>query len=232
MTRLNWNRPRRQHVAWYDATLLPWDSRQQSPDRIAGSLVARAKPNKPKLVAKPVVITAIESPAVPAGAFLEKAALCTRKLEQARDALSEAFEARIWCDGSASPNPGPMGWGIVIEAAGRKIELAGGGMHGTNNRAELTAAMLALMVVPDKCRTTISADSQYLTRGAADWSAGWKRKGWRKKGVLMLNADLWQDLDRLTSGRSVCWQLVRGHNGNRNNEIADRLATLGRGGGK
>jgi ribonuclease HI len=231
MTRLNWNRPRREYVAWYDAPLPPWDSRLQSPDRIAGSLVAGAKPSKPKLVAKPLVRTAIQSPAVAAGAFAGKATLRTRDLEQARQALFGATEARVWCDGGCSPNPGQMGYGALIVAGTVRVELYGGGENGTCNIAELKAALMGLAVLPARCSVTMHADSRYTVDGITSWIKGWKKNGFKTKtGGPVKNRQLWTALDGLSVSRSIRWVWTRGHVGDVGNELADRLAALGRGG--
>src|SRR5258708_38579052 len=103
--RLNWNKPRRVFPRWYEAELLPWDNRLENPGRIARSLV-RQKTSDQKLAAPAVVKPVTQSPAVAAGAFAGKATLRTRDLAQARRALATATDARVWCDGGCSPNPG------------------------------------------------------------------------------------------------------------------------------
>jgi ribonuclease HI len=124
-----------------------------------------------------------------------------------------------------------MGLGCVIVVDGERVEICAGGDPGTNNHAELGAALLALSVLPPQCRVTIYADSQYLVFGITKWIGNWRRKDFKRNGDPIPNADLWLQLDAINSGRSIRWEWVRGHVGNRGNDLADRLATLGRRGG-
>lgn len=144
--------------------------------------------------------------------------------------LQLAVSAVVHTDGGCEPNPGTGGWGVVIDSAlgERRIELCGGERSTTNNRMEMTAAIVALTVLPSACATTIVTDSQYLVNGMTKWVAGWRRNGFKKKGTAIPNADLWRTLDALSAGRTVDWRWVRGHNGNALNERADQLATDGR----
>ncbi|MEM8871206.1 MAG: ribonuclease HI, partial [Pseudomonadota bacterium] len=104
-------------------------------------------------------------------------------------------------DGACSGNPGPGGWGVVIQAReGTRIvkerELNGGAAETTNNRMELTAAIEALRALERTTALTIVTDSTYVRDGITKWIHGWKRNGWKtsaKKPVK--NADLWQDLE-------------------------------------
>jgi ribonuclease HI len=121
-----------------------------------------------------------------------------------------------------------MGLGAVLVITGGRVELYAGGMDGTNNAAELAAAHMALEALPAGCRVTLYADSQYLIFGMSKWIDGWRRKNFQRGGMDIPNADLWRALDVLNSRRSIRWEWLRGHCGNRGNEIADQLATLGR----
>jgi ribonuclease HI len=180
---------------------------------------------------KPLVRTAIQSPAVAAGAFAGKATLRTRDLEQARQALFGATEARVWCDGGCSPNPGQMGYGALIVAGTVRVELYGGGENGTCNIAELKAALMGLAVLPARCSVTMHADSRYTVDGITSWIKGWKKNGFKTKtGGPVKNRQLWTALDGLSVSRSIRWVWTRGHVGDVGNELADRLAALGRGG--
>jgi ribonuclease HI len=139
-----------------------------------------------------------------------------------------AAEAVVFCDGCSEPNPGTEGMGAVILVGAERIELYNGGGQGTNNSAELGAALLALEALPPQCRVTVYSDSQYAIFGMTKWLDGWRRKGFVRGGEAIPNAALWRCLDEINSGRSIRWEWVRGHNGNRGNELADELATLGR----
>jgi ribonuclease HI len=222
MGSLNWNRPRRAFVPWYDRDLLPEMPAARAPVKVKRMAPpVRAKKYRPQPAAKPL--------AVAAGALAGTAALRTKEIGQARKALATATEAVVWCDGSAAPtNPGTMGMGTVIAAGSARVELYGGGTFGSNNAAELGAAILALEALPSQCRVTVCADSQYLVFGITKWIGGWRRKDFKRGGAPIPNAGLWRELDALNSSRSIRWQWIPGHSGNRGNEIADRLASLGR----
>jgi ribonuclease HI len=131
----------------------------------------------------------------------------------------------IHTDGACSGNPGPGGWGAILEWNGHKRELKGGEPHTTNNRMELMAAIMALEALKRPCNVEVHTDSQYLRDGITKWIHGWKRNGWRtadKKPVK--NADLWQRLDAALARHNVSWHWVRGHAGHDLNERADELA--------
>ena len=134
----------------------------------------------------------------------------------------------IWTDGACSGNPGPGGWGAILEFKGREKEIFGGAPDTTNNRMELTAAIEALKALSRACEVELHTDSEYLRNGITKWIHGWKRNGWRtadKKPVK--NADLWQALDTLIATHDVDWHWVRGHAGHDINERADELARKG-----
>jgi ribonuclease HI len=131
----------------------------------------------------------------------------------------------IHTDGACSGNPGPGGWGAILEWGGRRREIKGGEAHTTNNRMELMAAISALETLKRPCDVDLHTDSQYLRQGITSWIHGWKRNGWRtadKKPVK--NADLWQRLDGAVACHTVHWHWVRGHSGHDLNERADELA--------
>jgi ribonuclease HI len=131
----------------------------------------------------------------------------------------------IHTDGACSGNPGPGGWGAILEWGGRKRELKGGEPHTTNNRMELMAAIVALEALKRPCEVDLYTDSQYLRQGITSWIATWRRNGWRtadRKPVK--NADLWQRLEAAVARHRVHWHWVRGHAGHDLNERADELA--------
>jgi ribonuclease HI len=134
----------------------------------------------------------------------------------------------IHTDGACSGNPGPGGWGAILEFDGRKKELFGGEAHTTNNRMELSAAIEALKALKKPSQVEVHTDSEYLRNGITKWIHGWKKNGWRtadRKPVK--NADLWQALDALILLHGVSWHWVRGHAGHDLNERADELAREG-----
>jgi ribonuclease HI len=131
----------------------------------------------------------------------------------------------IHTDGACSGNPGPGGWGAILEWGDHRREIKGGEPHTTNNRMELMAAISALETLKRPCDVDLHTDSQYLRQGIMSWIHGWKRNGWRtadKKPVK--NVDLWQRLDAAIARHTVQWHWVRGHAGHDLNERADELA--------
>jgi ribonuclease HI len=134
----------------------------------------------------------------------------------------------IYTDGACKGNPGPGGWGALLEYDGRRKELFGGEPHTTNNRMELVAVIRALEALTRESDVAIYTDSQYVKNGIEAWIHGWKRNGWKtsdKKPVK--NEDLWRELDELASRHRISWHWVRGHDDNPGNVRADALANQG-----
>ena len=135
----------------------------------------------------------------------------------------------IHTDGSCLRNPGGAGgWAAVIEttATGAVEEKSGGDPETTNNRMELTAALMALSAVPEGARVALYTDSQYLKNAFTKfWLPAWKKRGWKKAdGEPVLNQDLWVQLDAVFAARQVQFHWVKGHAGNPRNERCDALA--------
>ena len=132
---------------------------------------------------------------------------------------------RVYTDGACRGNPGPGGWGVVLESHGDRRELLGAQERTTNNRMELQAAIEGLGSISEPSEVEIVTDSTYLKNGMQSWLAGWKRKGWMTaEGKPVKNQDLWQRLDALVVTHRVHWRWVRGHSGVEGNERADALA--------
>ncbi len=134
----------------------------------------------------------------------------------------------IHTDGACSGNPGPGGWGVVLEAGGHTRELCGGEAETTNNRMELTAAIKALEALKRPARVRLHTDSVYLRDGITSWIEKWRHNGWRTAGKKPVkNVDLWQQLDEVRSVHQIEWCWTKGHAGNAGNERADELARAG-----
>jgi ribonuclease HI len=134
----------------------------------------------------------------------------------------------IHTDGACSGNPGPGGWGAILDYSGTRKELSGGEAHTTNNRMEITAAVEALNALKRPCKVSMHVDSQYVKDGITKWIHGWKRNGWKtadKKPVK--NVELWQALDEAIRRHDISWHWVKGHDGHPDNERADELARQG-----
>nr|WP_312894631.1 ribonuclease HI [Nonomuraea soli] len=134
----------------------------------------------------------------------------------------------IYTDGACRGNPGPGGWGCLLQYGGHQRELKGGEPATTNNRMELMAAIQALEALTRPCEVRLYTDSTYVRSGITSWIAGWKRNGWKTAGrEPVKNADLWQRLEEAAGRHRVEWLWVKGHNGDPGNERADELARLG-----
>jgi ribonuclease HI len=134
----------------------------------------------------------------------------------------------IHTDGACSGNPGPGGWGAVLQYNGTIKELKGGETLTTNNRMELTAATEALNALKRPCEVELHTDSTYVKDGLTKWIFGWKKNGWKtadKKPVK--NVELWQALDLAVARHKIDWRWVKGHAGDEWNERADELANEG-----
>ncbi|RED11128.1 ribonuclease HI [Pontivivens insulae] len=138
-----------------------------------------------------------------------------------------------YTDGACSGNPGPGGWGVLLQAKDgdrliKERELKGGDAQTTNNRMELMAAITALETLGRPTAVTIVTDSSYVKDGLTKWIHGWKRNGWKtasKKPVK--NEELWKRLDAAQERHDVAWEWVKGHAGHPENERADELARAG-----
>ncbi len=131
----------------------------------------------------------------------------------------------VFTDGACSGNPGPGGWGVVLQWRGHEKELSGGAPETTNNRMELMAAIKGLAAVKPGRPAAVHTDSTYVRDGIMRWIHGWKKNGWKtaaKKPVK--NEDLWRLLDDQVAARDVTWHWVKGHAGHPENERADALA--------
>ena len=143
------------------------------------------------------------------------------------------LELKAFTDGACSGNPGPGGWGVVLQAinAGdivRERELSGGAGETTNNQMELMAAISALETLDRASTITVVTDSSYVKDGVSTWIHGWKRNGWKtaaKKPVK--NVELWKRWEAAQARHNVTWEWVKGHAGHPENERADALARGG-----
>lgn len=135
-------------------------------------------------------------------------------------------EVTIYTDGACSGNPGPGGWGAILDYKGKRKELSGGEAQTTNNRMELTAVIEALNALKEPCNVTVITDSKYVSDGITlGWAAGWKKNNWRKKDKKpALNPDLWDTLLSLCEEHTVTFNWIKGHAGHPENERCDEMA--------
>ena len=150
-----------------------------------------------------------------------------RTLEEVRRKMRGGPASGVFTDGSARPNPGPGGWGVVWVRDNEVVEQ----WHGheadtTNNRMEFTALIEAYTRLPPNNPLTIYTDSQLCVNTVTQWAPNWRENGWKKKGGAIKNLDLVKKLMKLTEDRpelTLTW--LRGHAGALWNEYADALAT-------
>jgi len=140
--------------------------------------------------------------------------------------MNDNIIINIWTDGACSGNPGPGGWGALIKYNNATKEISGSEKNTTNNRMEMMAVIKALKYIDTKSQINLYTDSKYVKEGITNWIISWKKNNWKnsqKKDVK--NKDLWVELDSLSLKHNINWNWVKGHSGNIENDIADKLAT-------
>lgn len=135
-------------------------------------------------------------------------------------------QVSIYTDGACSGNPGPGGWGAILEYQGIEKELSGGEASTTNNRMELSGVIFALKALKEPCEVDLYTDSKYVFDSVdKGWVYGWRAKGWIKSDKKpALNVDLWEELLPLLKKHQVHWHWVKGHASNEKNNRCDQLA--------
>ena len=133
----------------------------------------------------------------------------------------------IYTDGACSGNPGPGGWGAVIfDNENKQKNISGSEENTTNNRMELSAAIMALKEVNKNSEITIYTDSTYVKNGITEWVLKWKENGWKNSNKEPVkNKDLWEKLVNLCEQNTINWKWVKAHASNKYNNLADELAT-------
>ena len=138
---------------------------------------------------------------------------------------STAEKIVIYTDGACSGNPGKGGWDAILMYNQHSKEISGAQSHATNNQMELKAVIEALKIIKKSHVIEIYTDSKYVMDGITKWVNSWQKNNWLtadKKPVK--NIDLWKELLDLTSNHQISWHWVRGHSGDKYNEIVDKLA--------
>lgn len=132
---------------------------------------------------------------------------------------------QIFCDGACSKNPGPGGWAAILISSNSEVisSVSGHEKHTTNNRMELIGAIEGISEAAKiSVEMTVFTDSTYVKDGITKWIFAWRKSNW-KNGKIK-NIDLWMKLSNLTMKYKVKWEWVRGHSGNKYNEMADQIA--------
>jgi ribonuclease HI len=131
----------------------------------------------------------------------------------------------VYTDGACTGNPGPGGYGVILQYGEHRRELSGGFRRTTNNRMELTAAIKALEALKEPCSVTLFSDSEYVVKGISNgWARSWRARSWRRSGKTVPNWELWRRLLELCEQHRVHVRWVEGHAGHSENERCDRLA--------
>ncbi len=135
-------------------------------------------------------------------------------------------KVNIYSDGACSGNPGPGGYGVILEYNGTELELSGGEKDTTNNRMELMGVIRGLEALKEPCDVTVTTDSKYVADAFnKNWIVSWQKKGWKKSdGKPVLNKELWMRLIEAMSRHNVKFVHILGHNGHEYNERCDKIA--------
>lgn len=128
----------------------------------------------------------------------------------------------LYSDGSSLGNPGPGGYGGILEYRGKTKEYSGGEPETTNNRMELRGVIEGLKLLKEPCEVTVISDSSYVVNAINSWLEGWVKKNFKK----VKNVDLWQEYLASASPHHVTGVWVKGHNGHPQNERCDELAVI------
>ena len=135
----------------------------------------------------------------------------------------------IYTDGACSGNPGPGGWGAILQCNAVSKEIYGYELCTTNNRMEMTAAIKALEALKTPCAVELYTDSKYLQLGITEWIHAWVKNNWHKNNNEPIkNIDLWKKLYEELGSHDIIWNWVKGHANNKGNEMADKLAVKGK----
>lgn len=131
-------------------------------------------------------------------------------------------QVTIYTDGAARGNPGPGGYGVVLQSGKHRKELSEGFAHTTNNRMELLAVIVGLEALKkENCHVTIYSDSKYVVDAVEKkWVFGWQKIGFKNKK----NPDLWERFLKVYPKHQVKFIWVKGHANIPGNERCDQLA--------
>ena len=140
--------------------------------------------------------------------------------------MTSSVFVTLYTDGACSGNPGPGGWGCILIYGDYKRKLSGYENNTTNNRMELMAVIKGLKCLVRTTAVKIITDSQYVKNAFTEgWLQNWKQNNWKTKTREdVKNKDLWLELSALVENHKVIWEWVKGHSGNKYNDICDSIA--------
>ena len=144
--------------------------------------------------------------------------------------MSSLKQVTLITDGACSGNPGPGGYGTILQYGEKEKEFSGSYRQTTNNRMEMLAVIIGFESLNQGCEVHVISDSKYIIDAITkNWLAGWKRKGWTTSGKKPVkNIDLWKRMEQAMDRHQLTWEWVRGHDGHELNERADELAVVAR----
>lgn len=132
---------------------------------------------------------------------------------------------RLYSDGSSLGNPGPGGWGTILEYKENIKELSGGEKHTTNNQMELKGVIEGLKALKEPCDVEIISDSKYVVQAINSWLVSWVNKGWKTSSKSPVkNKELWEEYLDVSKKHIINATWVKGHAGHKQNERCDTLA--------
>ena len=132
--------------------------------------------------------------------------------------------SHYYTDGSASPNPGPGGYAVILDGAPVAL---GREKNSTNIRMEAHALIAAYKIAQPGDK--ISTDSEFWINVVTKWAPGWEANGWTKKTGPIKNLELVKELFALYQSKpDVKLKWTRGHVGTEGNELADEWANKAR----
>lgn len=138
------------------------------------------------------------------------------------------MNVKIFSDGSSKGNPGPGGFGTILQCTDAKgeihiLEITKGYECTTNNRMELMGVISGFEALTKPCNVEVISDSKYVTDAFnLKWVDSWLKTGW-KKGTVK-NIDLWKRLLKAMEPHNVSFTWVKGHAGHPENERCDSMA--------
>ena len=140
--------------------------------------------------------------------------------------MSKKKTVIVFTDGACSGNPGPGGWGVLLQWNGKEREITGGAHDTTNNRMEMRAVIEALNALTEPCKVKIHSDSALIINTfKQNWINGWITRDWKKSNKKPVeNRDLWEEMLAAMQPHQVEWIKVKGHSDNVRNNRVDRLA--------
>ncbi len=133
---------------------------------------------------------------------------------------------QIYTDGACSGNPGNGGYCAILVYGDKEKVVSGAVSDTTNNRMELTAAIVGLKTLKEPCDVELFSDSSYLVDAFnLGWIDGWRSNGWKTSGKKPVkNVDLWEELLSLGERHSIKYVKVKGHADNEYNNRCDKIA--------